>query len=209
MTHTFQHIYNRFGSWRFCRTYLYFTPLAIELASYGRLWSCPITSSAFLKWFYIYTIDVGKPLNTLCYTHGKLAEISMNRVTFTNFNEMAVEETKVQANFHLSKLNVRSREQSDTTNLSIGLEYKHIPVVCHEWCQTLHLILFSHNSITIQRAETQEAWKPSFQFDFQCLIGLSRLYIERRIMFLLRTERNKPICVPGYVSRACSSSLTW
>lgn len=86
----------------------------------------------------------------------------MNRVTFTNFNEMAVEETKVQANFHLSKLNVRSREQSDTTNLSIGLEYKHIPVVCHEWCQTLHLILFSHNSITIQRAETQEAWKPSF-----------------------------------------------
>lgn len=92
-----------------------------------------------------------------------------------------------QTSYYPSKLDVRSREQSDTANLAIGFEYKHFSVVCHEWYQALRLILFSHNNITIQRSTMQKTSLPVW-LQMPCRWSL-QLYIERRIMFLFRLPR--------------------
>lgn len=113
VTHTFHHVYDRFGILSFCRTYIHpRIPLAIESASCGRLWSCSITSSAFLK-CSLYTLSMQVSHSKLhCYTRGKIAEISKSRVTFANYNETATDELlgfrSSQSSYNPSKLNIWS-----------------------------------------------------------------------------------------------------
>lgn len=154
MTHTFQHIYSRFGSLDFCAPiYITCRSLSNQQAVGG---SGDVQSLHPHFWNgSLYTPTQVSHSRLRCYTRGKIADISTNRVTFAYCNEMAVDEISgsrsSQTSYNPSKLNIWFRNRMMPTNLRIGFEYKHISVVCHEWCQTLHLILFSHDSITCQR----------------------------------------------------------
>lgn len=143
----------------------------------------------------LYTLSTQVSHSTLrCYTRGKIAEISMSRVIFANFNEMATYELSgrwsSQTSYYPSKLNVRSREQSDTANLAIGFEYKHFSVVCHEWYQALRLILFSHNNITIQRSTMQKTSLPVW-LQMPCRWSLAIIH---------RTSNHVPVQTPPSAS---------
>ena len=151
-----------------------------------------------------YTLSTQVSHSTLrCYTCGKIAEISMSRVTFANFNEMATYELSgpwsSQTSYYPSKLDVRSREQSDTANLAIGFEYKHFSVVCHEWYQALRLILFSHNNITIQRSTMQKTSLPVW-LQMPCRWSLAIIH---------RTSNHVPVQTPPSASnRLHAEALT-